>query len=105
MINDDATDRELLTVMASMKARPGKEQLLREALEALIEPTQHDEGMVAYHLHQGVEDPALFCFYEKWTNAEALDTHLQAPHLVELGTKVEDLLDGDIVIHRVRRIG
>jgi len=50
--------RDLLTVIASMRARSGKEQELREALEALIEPTKQEAGYVNYDLHQGVEDPA-----------------------------------------------
>ena len=45
--------RDLLTVIASMRARPGKEQDLRDALEALIAPTTQEAGYVTYDLHQG----------------------------------------------------
>lgn len=97
-------DRTLLTVMASMRALPGQEEKMRAALEALVEPTQGDRGMVSYNLHRGVHDPGLFCFYENWTSEEALDEHLEAPHLANLMTELDGILDGEIVIHRVARI-
>lgn len=50
--------RDLLTVIAYMKAAPGKEEELRVELEALIEPTSQEDGFVNYDLHQSVEDPA-----------------------------------------------
>ena len=96
--------RDLLTVIASMRAKPGKEQALREALEALIAPTAQEDGYVNYDLHQGVEDPAVFFFYENWTSAEALDAHLAAPHLERFVGIMDDLLDGGLSISRLRRI-
>jgi quinol monooxygenase YgiN len=98
---------QLLTVIATMRARSGKEEELRDALLALVEPTSQEDGYVNYDLHQGVEDPALFCFYENWESGEALDAHLQAPHLTALAARLEELLDGGaegLVIRRVRRI-
>ena len=43
--------RELLTVIAYMKAAPGKREELRAALEALIEPTSQEKGYINYDLH------------------------------------------------------
>ena len=42
---------DLITVLAHMRAKPGKEQDLHNALEALIEPTSQEEGYVNYDLH------------------------------------------------------
>ena len=99
------TNRDLLTVIARMHAKPGKEQELREALEALIPTTLAEKGCVNYDLHQGVEDPRWFFFYENWDSAEDLDAHLQAPHLVEFAGRLDELLDeSGLVIERVRRI-
>ena len=85
------TNRNLLTVIARMRAKAGKEQELREALEGLIEPTSQEKGYVNYDLHQGVED---------------LDAHLRAPHLVEFAGRLDEFLDesGPLVIERLRRI-
>ena len=98
-------DRGLLTVVATMRAKPGKEQELRDALAALVEPTSKEKGYVNYDLHQGVEDPGWFFFYENWESAEDLDAHLAAPHLVEFAGRLDDLLDErGLVIERLRRI-
>ena len=71
-------DRSLLTVIAHMKALPGKEQELRAALEDLVDPTLAEDGCVNYDLHQGVDDPSWFFFYENWESGEKLDAHLGA---------------------------
>jgi quinol monooxygenase YgiN len=97
--------RDLLTVIAYMRAKPGKESELRDALEALVKPTTEEPGYVNYDLHQGVEDPAVFFFYENWESAQALDAHLDAPHLQRLAAMMGDLLDdGGLTITRLRRI-
>ena len=97
--------RDLLTVIAYMRAAPGKRDELRAALEALIEPTSQEAGYVNYDLHQGVEDPDAFFFYENWESGEHLDAHLAAPHLVEFAARIFELLDeGGLTVNRVRRI-
>jgi quinol monooxygenase YgiN len=99
------TNRNLLTVVARMRAKAGKEQELRDALVALVEPTSKEKGYVNYDLHQGVEDPRWFFLYENWDSAEDLDAHLAAPHLVEFAGRLGDLVDeSGLVIQRVRRI-
>ena len=98
-------DRSLLTVVAYMRAAEGKTEELKAALEALIEPTAQEDGYVNYDLHQGVEDPSFFTFYENWRSGEHLDAHLAAPHLVDFVGKMGDLLDADgLTVNRVRRI-
>jgi quinol monooxygenase YgiN len=96
--------RDLLTIIATLRAKPGKEQELRQAAEAVVEPTRREEGCIAYHLHQGIEDPAVFCFYENWASPDALEAHMKAPHFRELAAKLDDLLDEAMNIQRLRRI-
>jgi quinol monooxygenase YgiN len=99
------SNRDLLTVVAYMRAAEGKTEELRAALEALVEPTSKEEGCVNYDLHQGVEDPSFFTFYENWVSGEHLDTHLAAPHLVDFAGRLGDLLDeSGLTVNRVRRI-
>ena len=99
-------NRTLLTVIARMRAKEDREQELREALEALIPTTLAEKGCVNYDLHQGVEDPRWFFFYENWDCAADLDAHLTAPHLVEFAGRLDEFLDdsGPLVIERVRRV-
>lgn len=98
-------NRDLLTVIAFMKAAPGKEDELRAALEALIEPTSQEKGYVNYDLHQAEDDPGTFFFYENWESADDLDAHLAAPHLVDFAGRLDELLDDSgLTINRLRRI-
>ncbi len=53
---------DLLTVIAHMRARPGQEDRLRSALEALVEPTSREPGYVNYDLHESVDQPGHFFF-------------------------------------------
>lgn len=98
------TDRSLLTVVATMRAREGKEQELRNLLESVIEPTLAEDGCVFYALHQGAQDPRTFVFIENWTNPAALDAHLATPHLQAALPLLPDLLDGELVITPLARI-
>ena len=96
--------RDLLTVIAHMRAQPGKEQELRDALVSLIEPTSREAGFVNYDLHESVEEPGVFFFYENWESPEQLDAHLAAPHLERFVAVMDDLLAGGLHITRLRRI-
>ena len=99
-------NRDLLTVVAYMNAAPGKADELREGLLGLIETTLAEEGCVNYDLHESIEKPGWFTFYENWTSGEALDAHLAAPHLVAFAARIPELLDEDgLSVNRVRRIG
>ena len=95
---------DLVTVIAHMRAQSGKEQELRDALEALIEPTSQEEGYVNYDLHQGIEDSSLFYLYENWESVETHEAHMHRPHLQDFGSRLDDLLDGGLTVVRVRRI-
>lgn len=98
------TRPELLTVIAHMKAAPGKEQDLRPALEALVEPASREKGFVDDDLHQSVSDAGTFYLDENRESEEDLDVHLSAPHLVEFAGRLGDLLDDDgLRIDRLRR--
>ena len=97
--------RDLLTVIAHMRAAPGKRDELRAALEALVEPTSKEKGYVNYDLHQGIEDPNRFFFYENWESDSDLDAHLDAPHLRDFAARIPELLDDSgLSVNRVRRI-
>ena len=84
----------LLTVVAEMTAQAGKEDALREALLACIEPTRAEKGCVEYFLHESTEKPGHFIFYENWLSAAALAEHLATPHLVKLRSLVPELVEG-----------
>jgi len=81
-----------VTVAAELVAKPGKEEELKRAALALIEPTRREEGCVQYDLHQSDTDPARFFFFENWRSKEILDRHLSSPHLRSFAAAAQDLL-------------
>jgi len=95
----------LLTVIAHMRAAPGKEDELRSELTALVEPTSQEAGFVNYDLHESLEQPGTFYLYENWEPPDHLDDHLAAPHLTRFAGLLGGLLDeGGLTINRLRRI-
>lgn len=93
----------LVTVVAAMKAKPGKEAELRAAALALVEPTRKEKGCVQYDLHVHLTDPASIVFYENWETEEDLNNHGQTPHMVAFRARVGDLTESRNV-ERFRRI-
>ncbi|MFO1511747.1 MAG: putative quinol monooxygenase [Verrucomicrobiota bacterium] len=89
-----------VTVVATFVARPGKETELRNALIGLVAPTRKENGCLNYDLHIASDNPARFLFHENWTTKDALDTHLQSPHIQALLPRVDELCaqPPDIVI-------
>jgi quinol monooxygenase YgiN len=99
----DLISTDLITVVAVMKAKPGKEDALRAAALALVEPTRKEEGCVQYDLHVHLVDPAWLVFYENWTSVEDLDRHGTSPHLTAFRAIAPDLVETSRV-ERYRRI-
>lgn len=97
-------DRSLVTVIAVFRARPGREDELRAALEAMVGPSRQDPGFVTYDLHQGTDDPAYFAFYENWTSEELLDRHGESEHVRAFTAQAAELLAEPARVDRVRRI-
>jgi quinol monooxygenase YgiN len=95
---------ELLTVVAEVKAKPGKEAELRATLLELIGPTRREDGCVQYDLHVHSSDPGRFVFYENWTSQETLARHAVSAHIKLLGEKLVDLAAGPVRLETYTRI-
>src|ERR1700730_7324946 len=95
---------QLLTVVAEMQAKPGKEDDLRRIVLALIEPTRREDGCVQYDLHVHSSDPGRFVFYENWTSQETLARHAASAHIKLLGEKLVDLAAGPVRLETYTRI-
>ena len=81
-----------VTVIAFHRAKPGKEQALREALLAVRAPTLKERGCINYDLHESPSLPGVFVFLENWESKADLDDHLASPHIDAFRAKAPDLL-------------
>ena len=82
-----------LTIIAKLKAKPGKEQEVYDACHALLAPTHAEEGCINYDMHRSVEDPAVIIFYENWTTRELWDAHMASPHLTAFSAATQDTVE------------
>lgn len=94
-----------LTVVAILKAKPGKEAALREALLGLIPITRQEPGCLNYDLHVSTEHPGEFVFHENWTSRQHLADHLARPHLKALAARADELFAEPPSITTWERIG
>ena len=85
--------KEGVIVVATVKAKPGQEEPVKEALLSLVDPTRKESGCLCYNLHQAKDDKTQFMFYEQWASKAALDTHGKTPHLRALGEKLKDRVE------------
>jgi len=82
----------IVTVVAEMLAKPGREADLRRELLDMVEKTRPEEGCVQYDLHEGIGEPGRFVFYENWASEETLKAHSESAHLKAFGAKAAELV-------------
>ena len=91
---------EQLTIIAKLRAKPGMEARVREVFSALRTPTHKEAGCVYYEMHQSLENPREFMFYENWASAAHLDAHMKTPHFLAAIKFNPEILDGPIEVSR-----
>ncbi len=89
---------EMVSLVAYVTARPGKEEETKAMLLSLVAPTREEPGCIDYHLLQSEEDPCAFVFYENWHTRKDLDEHLAKPHLQAFIERQDELLAKAVVI-------
>ncbi|MDQ2837993.1 MAG: antibiotic biosynthesis monooxygenase [Actinomycetota bacterium] len=88
-----------LRVVATITAVPGSEQLLSDGLVELAAATRTEAGCESYELYRSVVDQAVFITVEQWTDQDALDAHMQTPHMHAALAVVGDKLAAPPAIH------
>ena len=70
-----------LHVVAVITAKPGSEDAVREAMQALVAPTRAEEGNIAYDLSESLATPGTFVTVEEWSDPSDLDKHMETEHI------------------------
>lgn len=71
----------MIHLVAEVKAYPDSKDQVANLLAGLLEPTRKEEGCCQYELYLDEKVEGLFMFQEIWASQEALDKHLQSPHM------------------------
>ncbi len=93
-----------LIIVANIKAKSDKIDLVKAELEKLIDITRSEDGCLQYDLHQANDNPAHFMFYENWKSRELWQTHMSAKHLRDYGTATEGAVEA-FTLDEMTRIG
>lgn len=81
-----------VVVVAIMTANEGQRDELEALAKEIVIPSTHDEeGCITFALHRDVRDPSRLAFIERWASSEALEKHLQQPHLAAFREKAGPL--------------
>jgi quinol monooxygenase YgiN len=83
-----------IAVLATAKAKPGKEADLERALREAAVPTRAQRGCLQFALYQSVTDPATITAFERWASEEDHQRHLQGDHVKTLIARFDGILDG-----------
>lgn len=92
-------------VIATFKARPGREAQLRELLSGLIEPTRAEEGCRLYELWQNRGDGTELTFVEEWSSDEALAAHARSEHIARARGLYPELIAEEVDLRLYDLVG
>ncbi len=89
-----------LTITAEIIAKPKNRDLVKQSLLKLIPPTLMEEGCLNYDLHQDIENPNRFFFYENWETKEHWLRHNDSAHIAAHKKATEGAV-AEVVIHQL----
>lgn len=92
-----------LTIVANIKAKADRIDLIKAELEKLIDITRAEEGCINYDLHQDNENTAHFLFYENWKSSELWQAHMGNQHLKDYMTATEGAVE-EFTLNEMTRI-
>lgn len=82
----------VLIVIAVVKAKPGKDAMLREVLQSLLRPTQGEEGCIRYEMNE-VEGGRTWIFTEQWESKALWEQHMGSKHLERFKPVADDMVE------------
>ncbi|MFC5357233.1 putative quinol monooxygenase [Azospirillum himalayense] len=89
------------SIVAEVRAKPGKEKELRAATLSLIDLVRGDPKNLVYFLQEDREAPGHFIFYEIFANKVDFEAHNAMPYVQDWFTKLPELADGGVRVMRM----
>jgi quinol monooxygenase YgiN len=89
------------SVVAQVRAKPGKEAALRAATLPLIALVRSDPNNLVYFLQEDRESPGHFIFYEVFANREHFEAHNNMPYVKAWFAELPDLAQGGVEVMRM----
>jgi quinol monooxygenase YgiN len=95
---------EPVVVVVRIRAKPGCEAEVREALVSLRAPTRAEPGCLGHDVHEMPDEPTLFLLHESWRTDADLERHLMAAQVQAWIAKSERLLAEPMQLSRWRKL-
>ena len=89
------------SVVAQVRAKPGKEDALRAATLPLIDLVRADPKNLVYFLQEDRAKPGHFIFYEIFASQADFDAHNAMPYVQEWFAKLPELAEGGVEVMRM----
>ncbi|MCA1411309.1 antibiotic biosynthesis monooxygenase [Bradyrhizobium sp. NBAIM20] len=93
------------SVVAQVRAKPGKEDMLRAATLPLIDLVRSDPKNLVYFLQEDRAKPGHFIFYEVFASQADFDAHNAMPYVKDWFAKLPELADGGVEVMRMAILG
>jgi quinol monooxygenase YgiN len=95
---------ERIQVVAQIFAQAEQEARLKALLLELVEPTRKEAGCLSYQLWQSPVAPTEFVFVEEWVSLEAMEAHLDSPHVQQALLEGAQFFAAPLEIRYYRRL-
>jgi len=81
------------TMVARMVAKPDRGEALKAELSKLVAPTRAEDGCLRYDLHQSLDEPRAFLFFEDWESEAHWRAHCDTPHFLAHRAATRDYVE------------
>jgi quinol monooxygenase YgiN len=89
------------SIVAQVRARPGKESELRAATLPLVALVRGDPKNLVYFLQEDRSAPGHFIFYEVFANKEDFEAHNAMPYVKAWLARLPELSEGGVTVMRM----
>ena len=93
------------SIVAEVRAKPGKAAELREATLPLVTLVRGDPKNLVYFLQEDRAAPGHFVFYEVFATKEDFEAHNAMPYVADWFAKLPTLADGGVQVMRMEVLG
>jgi len=93
------------SVVAEVRAKPGKEDALRQATLPLVALVRGDPKNLVYFFQEDRNARGHFVFYEIFATKEDFEAHNAMPYVQDWFAKLPELADGGVQVTRMEVLG
>lgn len=93
------------SIVAQVRAKPGKADQLRDATLPLVKLVRGDPKNLVYFLQEDRAEPGHFVFYEIFATREDFEAHNAMPYVQAWFAKLPELADGGVDVMRMGVLG